>query len=163
VIVVLCWRCHHPVAVVQGWWLVPCANCGGDVSGPPPDDIRSEPMTPEERADQLINDMQDAFSQPATYHPCLRDDLEDAREDVTAHIARAIREAVAEALALRDAPPDREYNDTRHCDHCDKDTPHECYDSGHERDSSNDWQRCLVCRWRASGMTGQYYPPLEGT
>ena len=53
----------------------------------------------------------------------------------------------------------RTYDTERFCDHCDDDTPHTVYESGHERDSSHDWQRCHRCDWRCSGMTGQYEPP----
>jgi len=34
-----------------------------------------------------------------------------------------------------------------YCEKCDKDTMHEIYDAGHERDSSNDHSYCLVCGW----------------
>lgn len=54
----VCWKCHHPVACVQGWHLIPCSNCGGDVSGPAPDeqppllpdDTKDWPVPPELRA-----------------------------------------------------------------------------------------------------------------
>ena len=46
--------------------------------------------------------------------------------------------------------------DTRYCDHCENDTQHECHDSGHERDGSGDWRKCLACNWTYSGMTGEW-------
>jgi hypothetical protein len=55
--------------------------------------------------------------------------------------------------------PSSDYDAERYCDHCDADTPHRCHDAGHERDSSHDWAKCLVCGWRYSGMTGRYEPP----
>jgi hypothetical protein len=51
------------------------------------------------------------------------------------------------------------YNDERWCDNCNRETPHECYDSGHERDSSSDWHRCTICLYTWSGYTGRQYPP----
>ena len=51
------------------------------------------------------------------------------------------------------------YIDERHCDHCDKDTNHRCKDSGHERDSSGDYQECLVCKWWMTGYRREYNPP----
>lgn len=57
------------------------------------------------------------------------------------------------------APPEAWRDDVHYCDHCERDTPHDAHDSGHERDSSGDWRECLVCRWRYSGLTGRYSPP----
>jgi len=48
----------------------------------------------------------------------------------------------------------------RFCDHCERDTQHNCRDSDHERDSSADYQECLVCHWYCTGMSGEYHPPL---
>lgn len=53
------------------------------------------------------------------------------------------------------------YYDEAYCHHCDKDTPHEIHDSGHERDSSGDWRICQVCKWYYSGYTGEYHEPLK--
>lgn len=47
------------------------------------------------------------------------------------------------------------------CDHCDRDTPHDVVEGGHERDSSNDSRTCHVCGWTWYGMTGKYVDPLE--
>ena len=47
-----------------------------------------------------------------------------------------------------------------YCGHCEKDTPQEVHESGHERDSSGDWQVCLECGWRYSGLTGDWHPPF---
>ena len=61
----------------------------------------------------------------------------------------------------RTYPPEssrEEYQDTDFCTHCDDETPHLVFDSGHERDSSHDWRKCLKCGWRWSGMTGRYEP-----
>jgi hypothetical protein len=52
------------------------------------------------------------------------------------------------------------YVDTRFCDHCDDDTWHRCSDSGHERDSSWDYQECLKCKWYKFGLSAKYGPPL---
>ncbi len=35
--------------------------------------------------------------------------------------------------------------DMRPCERCGRDTKHEVYESGHERDSSSCWQQCLEC------------------
>ena len=43
------------------------------------------------------------------------------------------------------------YKDERFCEHCNKDTMHECLDSTHERDSSQDYQECLDCNWYSVG------------
>jgi len=51
------------------------------------------------------------------------------------------------------------YIDEAFCRHCDKDTTHRIHDAEHERDSSNDWRTCLVCKWHWSGMTDRYEPP----
>jgi len=48
------------------------------------------------------------------------------------------------------------------CDHCDKDTMHEFYDAGHERDSSCNLETCMVCRWWKSGFSSVQHPPSEG-
>jgi hypothetical protein len=53
------------------------------------------------------------------------------------------------------------YNDERYCHNCRKYVPHLCYDSGHERDSSQNSQECKVCKWWASGMDDKYYPPNQ--
>lgn len=54
------------------------------------------------------------------------------------------------------------YEDERFCLHCDKDTPHICKDSNHERDSSWDHQECKVCGWYSLGPFGsEYHPPIE--
>ena len=52
------------------------------------------------------------------------------------------------------------YIDEYFCDHCDKDTLHKILESGHERDSSNDYFECLECGWSKSGH-GEYEPPVE--
>lgn len=39
------------------------------------------------------------------------------------------------------------YNSTGYCTHCERTTPHVREDGGHERDSSNDYEECLVCGW----------------
>lgn len=49
--------------------------------------------------------------------------------------------------------------DTRYCDHCKKDTQQNCRDSGHERDSSDEWQECLTCHWFKSGMSSEWRAP----
>lgn len=53
------------------------------------------------------------------------------------------------------------YKDERWCGHCEKDTKQECFDSGHERDSSGDWQICLECGWKYSGLSGTWDPPVD--
>lgn len=47
------------------------------------------------------------------------------------------------------------------CPICDKFTKQEIYDSGHERDSSNDSQTCLDCGAYYSGFTGEWIPKEE--
>lgn len=54
------------------------------------------------------------------------------------------------------------YKKERFCDHCQKDTTHECKDSDHERDSSGDWQECLVCGWYKTGRSDEYFPGYKG-
>lgn len=51
-----------------------------------------------------------------------------------------------------------ECEDERYCKICNKYTRQLCYDSGHERDSSHDWQECLECGGRYSGYTGKWTP-----
>ena len=68
---------------------------------------------------------------------------------------------VVEELIAAAGIPGRQYHDTEFCDHCDKDTRHIVYDSQHERDSSNDWRKCLACNWRWSGLDGEYHAPIE--
>ncbi len=51
--------------------------------------------------------------------------------------------------------------DERFCTHCDKDTRQLCEDSDHERDSSQDYRKCLECGWTYSGFTGKYEPPVK--
>lgn len=53
------------------------------------------------------------------------------------------------------------YKDERFCQHCDRDTPHECKDSGHERDSSMDYQKCLICKYYMLGMSSKLAEPYE--
>ena len=53
------------------------------------------------------------------------------------------------------------YVDKRYCGHCNNDTMQECRDSGHERDSSNDYQECLACHWYKCGMNPHWEPPFE--
>jgi hypothetical protein len=54
-----------------------------------------------------------------------------------------------------------EVKDPWHCKHCDAETIHLCRYSGHERDSSRDWRKCLVCEWECFGITGEYEPPTK--
>lgn len=51
------------------------------------------------------------------------------------------------------------YEDERFCDHCDRYTQHRCKDSGHERDSSWNYQECLMCHWYKYGINDEYQPP----
>lgn len=48
------------------------------------------------------------------------------------------------------------YKDELYCDVCDKDTQQEVFESGHERDSSGDWQRCLECGAYRYGLSGSW-------
>ena len=50
--------------------------------------------------------------------------------------------------------------DERYCDNCDDFTMQSCIDSTHERDSSADWRKCLVCEFEYDGISGKYYKPL---
>jgi hypothetical protein len=48
------------------------------------------------------------------------------------------------------------------CTHCGKETSHLCRPSGHERDSSQDYEECLECRWYGYGIDGyKKQPPLN--
>ncbi len=53
------------------------------------------------------------------------------------------------------------YEDSRFCEHCNDYTNHKCHDDGHERDSSWDYQECLVCFWYKYGMSTDYSPPID--
>jgi hypothetical protein len=53
------------------------------------------------------------------------------------------------------------YDEIRPCSHCNLDTLHQCYDSGHERDSSDDWARCTVCNWRRGGHDDEHQPSVD--
>jgi len=70
-----------------------------------------------------------------------------------------------DAIKVLTAPPpvpknqSRDYEDDDFCDHCQKETKHLCHSDGHERDSSGDWRKCLVCGWRYSFYTGKYEEP----
>jgi hypothetical protein len=55
----------------------------------------------------------------------------------------------------------REYSAIEFCGNCQVDTPHLVHSAGHERDSSHDWQKCLVCNWKLRGVTDKYEPPFE--
>ena len=50
----------------------------------------------------------------------------------------------------------------RYCGHCGKDTQQNCIDFNHERDSSQDWRKCLECGWTYHGFTGKWTPPPHG-
>jgi hypothetical protein len=52
------------------------------------------------------------------------------------------------------------YIDEAHCSLCDRDTRQLFHDAGHERDSSNDWRRCLECGGSLGGSFSQW---LTGT
>lgn len=51
------------------------------------------------------------------------------------------------------------YEDECYCGHCDKYTKQTIHDSGHERDSSNDWRECHECGWRLDGYSGKWHEP----
>lgn len=53
---------------------------------------------------------------------------------------------------------ERTYTDILWCDICNKDTEQTVHDSGHERDSSGDWQECMECGAYFSGLTGKWEP-----
>jgi hypothetical protein len=53
------------------------------------------------------------------------------------------------------------YEDVEWCGHCEKDTKQTIHDSGHERDSSNDWRICHECLWHYSGWSGEWSPPCD--
>lgn len=48
------------------------------------------------------------------------------------------------------------YKNEMFCDHCDEETIQIVYSSGHERDSSQDWQVCTKCGWRLNGISGEW-------
>ena len=43
-----------------------------------------------------------------------------------------------------------------YCGNCDKDTKQKVYESGHERDSSNDRFECIECGFVKYGLTGEW-------
>jgi hypothetical protein len=55
----------------------------------------------------------------------------------------------------------RYFNEERYCQHCKKDTWHQCFESGHERDSSSDVQTCTEC-WRYRVGGGECQGPFIG-
>lgn len=65
-------------------------------------------------------------------------------------------QARRETLKVRGMSKEEIYE--RYCDHCEADTQQRCIDSGHERDSSGDYQECLVCGWHRWGF-GDWQPP----
>ncbi len=90
--------------------------------------------------------------------------LADCQQDSMAYLAgvrdgrgRAVEDAKAfcppDCLleGCREMFPDH-YRDDRYCDRCDRETLHDCKDSGHERDSSQDYRKCLVCGLERWGM-----------
>jgi transcriptional regulator NrdR family protein len=48
------------------------------------------------------------------------------------------------------------FKDIDYCPICDEDTEQEIVDSEHERDSSQDSQKCLKCGAKYSGFTGKW-------
>ena len=50
----------------------------------------------------------------------------------------------------------RTYIDILYCSHCDKDTKQEVYETGHERDASQDRFKCLECNYTKYGLSGEY-------
>lgn len=56
---------------------------------------------------------------------------------------------------------EEKYEDERYCGNCEEYTLQICHDSGHERDSSNDWQECKKCGWTKSGWSDTWHPPIE--
>lgn len=56
-----------------------------------------------------------------------------------------------------------QYEGDGYCPNCGKDTNQLYVSGGHERDSSNDYQRCLECRWWRIGFRREWNPPLEAT
>ena len=57
---------------------------------------------------------------------------------------------------------ERTYEMELFCDLCDKDTMHKVYETGHERDSSNDWSECLECGGHCRGIVGEHWKYDEG-
>lgn len=51
--------------------------------------------------------------------------------------------------------PDK-YQDFANCPFCNRETRQEFYDSGHERDGSNDWQKCLECGAMKYGFSDEW-------
>lgn len=52
---------------------------------------------------------------------------------------------------------EQKYNDFSDCPICNRETLHEYYSTGHERDSSGDYRRCKVCNSIDMGLTGYYW------
>lgn len=53
------------------------------------------------------------------------------------------------------------YEDERWCNHCGKYTNHNCRDSNHERDSSEDYEECKDCGYWMTGFNLKQSPPWE--
>jgi len=82
----------------------------------------------------------------------------DAAFGVLKRALLALPSASADAQAA--TPEEEGYEDEAFCDHCGQDTRQRFHDSGHERDSSNDWRECLVCHWVKFGYADTFSPPL---
>lgn len=55
----------------------------------------------------------------------------------------------------------KKYIDERYCEKCGEYTEHEVRDAEHERDSSGDYEECLICGWWETGMSSVRQPPLD--
>lgn len=56
---------------------------------------------------------------------------------------------------------ENKYIDERLCENCNAETEHSCRDSDHERDSSYDFEECLVCGWWKYGFLSHKGPPFD--
>ena len=69
-----------------------------------------------------------------------------------------IKRLIKKLKALRICAVMRSADDIQelYCGNCDKDTKQKVFDSGHERDSSNDRFECTECGFVKYGLTGQW-------
>lgn len=85
-----------------------------------------------------------------------RDDVEDG---VMVVRLGAARHAGDRGYPVKKTDKTECYDDVRYCGHCDQDTPQRCRDDDHERDSSNDYQECVICGWWLTGLRREWSPP----
>jgi dCTP deaminase len=65
-----------------------------------------------------------------------------------------------EPVPARMKTEEKEFEMVSFCPSCDTETTHLMRPSGHERDSSGDYERCLACGWWKTGISDEWSPPL---